>query len=77
MPMRYFFNIRDRELLISDEEGTELANLAAARAEARLSARDLAMDDLRGGRAVAPLAIEITDGSGAVLETLQVRDVMA
>jgi hypothetical protein len=47
--MRYFFNVRDRRGLIRDKEGSELPDLAAARIEAWLSARDFAMEDLKRG----------------------------
>ncbi|HWF64548.1 MAG TPA: hypothetical protein VN685_08060 [Rhizomicrobium sp.] len=74
--MRYFFHIRDEGGLIMDREGTELPDIDAARKEARLSARDFAMDDLRGGRRVAERRIEITDGEGLMLEALQARDIV-
>ena len=50
--MRYFFHIRDLDGRISDEEGSELPDMAAARDEARATARDLAMEDLKRGQAV-------------------------
>jgi len=74
--MRYFFNVRDREGLVCDKEGSELPNLEAARREARLSARDFAVDDLRAGRPVAERQIEITDSAGHMLEMMQARAVL-
>jgi hypothetical protein len=73
--MRYYFHVRDGECLIPDREGSELPNLNAARDEAWLSARDFAIDSLRGGAAVNGRQIEITDEAGLVLATLPVRDV--
>ena len=39
IPMRFHFNLHDAEELIPDGEGSELADLEAARAEARATAR--------------------------------------
>lgn len=72
--MRYFFHIRDCGTLISDDEGTELPDMAAARHEARATARDLAMEDLKCGQAVAERSIEIASG-GQVIETLTVHGI--
>lgn len=72
--MRFHFHICDPEGRISDEEGSELPDIAAARDEARATARDLAMDDLRGGRTVTDRRIEITAG-GPVIEILTVHDI--
>jgi hypothetical protein len=74
--MRYFFNVRDGEELVCDKEGSELPNLEAARQEARMSARDFAVDDLRAGHPVAARQIEITDSAGHMLETMQTRAVL-
>jgi hypothetical protein len=70
--MRYHFHIRDAEGLIADEEGSELASLDAARAEARASAQDLVANDLRGGQTIPERRIEIVDESGAVLDFVRV-----
>lgn len=75
--MRYFFHIRSEDGVICDEEGSELPDIDAARTEARLSAREFAMDDLRRGVPVAPRRIEIADDSGQVLSMLPVRDVVS
>src|ERR1700749_2823496 len=71
--MRYHFNIRDDKGLIRDEEGDELATLEAARDEARASARDMMMDDLRCGRAVPERRIEIADDRGTVLDSIGLK----
>jgi uncharacterized protein DUF6894 len=72
--MRYFFHIRDCGTLISDDEGTELPDIAAARQEARATARDLAMEDLKCGQVVAERSIEIASDE-AVIETVTVHDI--
>jgi hypothetical protein len=74
--MRYFFHVRDRQGLIRDHEGSELADLAAARIEARLSACDFAMEDLKRGGPVMVREIEIEDEKGRVLDTMPVRGVV-
>ena len=73
--MLYFFHIRDLLGRVSDQEGSELPDMEAARREARASARDLAIEDLKCGYAVADRCIEITEGC-AVIETFMVRDVV-
>ena len=73
--MRYFFHVRDGERVIPDREGSELPDFKSARAEAQSSARDFAIDSLRGGAAVNGRRIEIADDSGVVLESMLVRDV--
>ena len=70
--MRYHFHIRDAEGLIPDEEGSELASLEAARAEARASAQDLVANDLRGGRTTPQRRIEIADARGTVLDFIRI-----
>jgi hypothetical protein len=71
--MRYHFNIYDAAGLIPDEEGDEFATLEAARDEARASARDMVMDDLRCGRLVPERRIEIADGQGMVLGSVGIK----
>jgi uncharacterized protein DUF6894 len=63
---RYFFDIRDGEELIPDEEGMELPDLDAAFREA---ARSLAEISPMGRRNVASgqVAIVVRDGSGTVM----------
>jgi hypothetical protein len=68
--MMYYFNIRDAFGVIPDEEGSDLADMVAARREARESANDLMMDDLRGGRPALGLQIEIVDATGLLLEAV-------
>ena len=69
----YYFHIRDAHSLTPDEEGIELSGMAEARAEARLSANDLAMEAMRCGRAVNSGTIEIADWRGNVLAAVAIR----
>ena len=74
--MRYFFNVRDRQGLILDEEGTELRDLAAAQLEAFLSAQDFALEDIKCGGPVLLRQIEIADSDGRILGTMPVADIV-
>jgi hypothetical protein len=72
----YHFHIREQGTLILDEEGSELPNLAAARAEARASVRDLLAEEMKSGDAKPDRSIEITDPSGRLLECIAVSKVL-
>lgn len=74
--MRYHFHIRDADGLIRDEEGSELPDMVAARCEARASARDLVIEDLKCGMRVQDRSIEITDPEGAMLESIAVSQIV-
>jgi len=74
--VRYYFHIHDQDLRILDEEGCELSGIADAHIEARASALDLAMDDLRSGRAIDDRRIVIADENGTVVETVSVRELI-
>lgn len=73
---RYHFNIIDGEHLVPDQEGQELADLEAARFEARCSARDLAIQEIKAGVPIDGRKIEITDENGDPLESIMVHDVV-
>jgi hypothetical protein len=75
MPI-FYFNIRDDQDLICDEEGMELPNLDAAREEAQEGARQLLLDALRAHREVNGKKIEIANESGFVIEAIKVRDLL-
>jgi hypothetical protein len=49
MPL-FYFNIRDGNGLVEDEEGRELPDAAAARAEAVQGIRSILAEDVRQGR---------------------------
>jgi hypothetical protein len=67
MMTKYYFHIRDRNTFIRDEDGMELRDIAAARAEARITAAEWLAADSRGGM------VEITDTDGVLLDALPMR----
>jgi hypothetical protein len=69
MPM-FFFHIRDGDALILDEEGTDFEFIQAAFAEAELSARDLAIEQIKGGTLGDGAAVELTNSTGIVLKVV-------
>ena len=73
---RYYFHIRDEDGVSPDSEGCDLPDLAAARIEARASARDLMFDCLRANKPPDGRKIEIAGENGAVIETIALRDLL-
>jgi hypothetical protein len=67
---RYYFDIREGDQLIPDEEGIELPSPQAAQEEAVRSLGDLARDAPGTDRDGAPrrLAIEVRDESGPMMQ---------
>lgn len=66
MPL-YFFDTRDGDLFVSDDDGAELADLDAAKAVASASLAELARDLIRGNdRRV--LIVEVRSEERPVLE---------
>jgi hypothetical protein len=64
---RFFFNISTRTTIIRDEEGTELADLDAARCEAINDARGMMSTAIREGKDISHRHIDICDAVGTVL----------
>ena len=73
---RYYFHIRDENGFIEDDEGTEAPDLENAKSEARASARDLAIDEIRNKRPVDGRKVEVADEDGKTLAVIAVRDVV-
>jgi hypothetical protein len=70
---RYYLHIPEPD---SDPEGTELPDLAAARREALLAAREILAHAIKQARDDVPLHILITDASGQVLDTVHLAEVL-
>ncbi len=73
---RYYFNVRDMTGLIRDTEGTELADLEAAREEAQSSARESMAESLKDGRTLNHRRFEVADKSGATVPLFPFSDAM-
>ncbi|CCF18709.1 conserved hypothetical protein [Pseudorhizobium banfieldiae] len=68
--------MRDNDGLLEDPDGSEVADLDAAVNEAKLGARSLMAEDIRLGRALRPISIEISETDGLVLQTVTFRNVL-
>ncbi len=71
---RFHLHIHDSGGLSRDEEGLELADLAAARFHALDGIRSMAGEEVRTGMLSLEGRIEITDGAGTVLEVVRFVD---
>jgi hypothetical protein len=72
---RYFFNLYDDEVVL-DGEGRELPDLAAARAVAFDSAREMACAEVLEGHLARNHRIEVVDEKGEPVCTVRFRDVV-
>ena len=72
---RYFFNLYD-DIVAIDEEGSELPDLAAARAKAVASAREMSCAEVLKGRLNLKHRIEVTDEAGRLACTVHFADVL-
>ena len=68
--MRYHFNLREGADVISDEEGSEFATFAAARAEARASLLDIVGDAIRSGHPPIDWRVETADHHGRAIDSI-------
>jgi hypothetical protein len=66
---RYFFHIFD-DVVLMDDEGIELPDAEAARAEALAGAREMMCDQVRNGRLSLHHRIEVEDDRGQAVLTL-------
>ena len=66
----YFFDIFGDRGDVNDEDGVDLPDVASARVEALLSAREQIADAAKAGRDITHLRFRVRDGSGATLFTL-------
>jgi hypothetical protein len=66
---RYFFDVRDGEGIIPDEEGMELPTLDAVQDEATHALADMARDKVRStnGDGARHLNIQVRDDNGPVM----------
>ena len=72
---RYFFHLYD-DMVVMDEEGSEHADLDAARAAAIANAREMACAEVLDGHLNITHRIEVADEAGAVQLTVRFEDVV-
>ena len=70
---RYFFHVYD-DIIAQDEEGLELPDLAAARLNALIGARDLITEQVRHGYIVLSHWIDVVDEQGEKVLAVTFRD---
>jgi hypothetical protein len=75
MPL-FYFHICDAKGFVEDEEGRELADAAAARAEAVTAAREIMAHELREGLLVLSSFIEVEDSQHKLLFTISFKDLV-
>jgi hypothetical protein len=73
---RYFFHVREGDILHRDNEGQDLADAAAARSEAVSASREILGEKLLHGGALDGRTIEITDENGEVVGSVNAKDVL-
>jgi hypothetical protein len=71
----YYFNLHD-DIVCVDDEGWELRDVAAARAEAIRAAREIICDQVREGRINLSHRIEVEDEDRRPVLTLPFRSVV-
>jgi hypothetical protein len=66
---RYFFHIYD-DIVVRDDEGMELPDVAAARREAIAGIREMMCEQVRQGHLALHHRVEVEDADGAPVFTL-------
>ena len=72
----YYFDQFDGSEVISDDEGQEIADFAAVRAEALLVVRELVAIVIGRGEAVDHRELRVRTGAGLTLMTVPFRDAL-
>jgi hypothetical protein len=73
----YFFNLFNDTGPVRDEEGRELPDLDAAKAEAIRNARSIMSDEVRQGRLDLCAHIDVVDEGQAILFTLRFDEALS
>jgi hypothetical protein len=74
--VRYFFHLRMGRETIADPEGSDLPDARAARHAAESAARELAANAIRFGENDVPEMVVVADETGAVLDTVRLKDIL-
>ena len=72
----FFFHIRQQDGVLSNERGSELPDLDAARREATISFRHLLAEGLRSSGTSSVEQIEVADSAGQTVAVVGLRDVL-
>lgn len=72
----YFFDLDEAGDVTADDEGRELPDLEAARAQAVREARDLMSGDILCGKLCLDFAIRVRDESGATVLVVAFTDAL-
>ena len=72
---RYFFDTRDNEALVTDEEGLELPDLQAVKVQAGLALAELARDVIPGS-VRRHLSVEVRDDQGPVMVAMMMFEAL-
>lgn len=70
---RYYFHIRENRRIIEDSDGAELPDLASAKQEAVLAARELLTDMLRCGMTIDGEEFLICDEYGNQVAKIPIK----
>jgi hypothetical protein len=73
---RFYFNVRDGDTLIADQEGVEMPGESAAVEEARQAARDLLAERVKYGEPIETRQFEVLNDNGETILTLPFRSVL-
>jgi hypothetical protein len=74
--VRFHFHLIDGDQLITDDEGSDLPDLSAARREAVLAAREFLAEAIKAGKPRVPEAFIISDEAGRELGRVALGDVL-
>jgi uncharacterized protein DUF6894 len=73
---RFYFHVRRGEHIATDTEGTECADIGAAREQALSSAREILAAAIKAAKSGTPDCFIIADGSGRELMTVAFNEAL-
>ena len=74
--MRVYFHLNECGVVVADEDGVELPDVATARQRALESVRDVMAGEVRAGRLCLSCRIDVQDADGQLLFSLPFRDAL-
>ncbi len=73
---KFYFHVRCGQNIMSDDEGMECADAAAAREQALVSARELLADAIKASKHETPDCFIIADANGRELMTVPFNEAL-